>query len=78
MWKKAIDKASYKLKLIRVQRLINIRIAKSYRTVSKEALCILTGLPPIAIKIEETIQFYEYVRGSTREKTLVDSDMGVK
>ena len=29
VWKKAVDKASYKLKLIRVQRLINIRIAKS-------------------------------------------------
>jgi len=29
VWKKAMDKASYKLKLIRVQRLINIRIAKS-------------------------------------------------
>jgi len=50
----------------------------TYSHTSKEALCILTGLTPIAIKIEETIQFYEYVRGSTREKTLVDSDMEVK
>jgi hypothetical protein len=58
VWKNAINKASYKPKLIRVQRLINIRIAKSYRTVSKEALCILTGLTPITIKIEETLQFY--------------------
>jgi len=71
---------SYKLKLIKVQGLINIRIAKSYSTVSNEALCILIGLtpPPIAIKIEETIQFYEYIRGSTKEKRLVDSDMEVK
>ena len=43
---------SYKTKLIRVQRLINIKIAKAYRTVSTEALCILTGMTPIAIKIE--------------------------
>ena len=61
-----------------IHTFINIRIAKSYRTVSNEALCILTGLTPIAIKIEETIQFYEYIRGSTRKKTLVDSDMEVK
>ena len=33
---------------------------------------------PLIRKIEETIQFYEYIRGSTREKTLVDSDMEVK
>jgi hypothetical protein len=78
VWKKAIYKASYKSKLIRVQRLINIRIAKSYRTVSNKALCILMGLTPIAIKIEETLQFYEYIRGSTKEEASVDSDMGVK
>jgi hypothetical protein len=43
-------KASYKSELVKVQRLINIKIAKAYRTVSNEALCILTGLTPIAIK----------------------------
>ena len=32
IWIKALAKASYKIKLIRVQRLINIRIAKSYLT----------------------------------------------
>jgi hypothetical protein len=78
VWKKAIDKASYKSKLIRIQRLINIRIAKSRRTVSNEALCILIGLTPIAIKIEEAFQFYEYIRGSTKEEALVNRDMGFK
>jgi len=48
---KAIDKVSYKLKIVRVQRIINIRIAKLYRTVLNEALCILTGLTPIGIKV---------------------------
>jgi len=38
VWISAIDKACYKLKLVRVQRLINIKIAKAYRTVSNEAL----------------------------------------
>jgi hypothetical protein len=78
VWKKDIDKASYRSELIKVQRHINIRTAKSNSTVSNEALCILTGLTPIAIQIEEAIQFCEYTRGSTKEEALVDRDMGVK
>jgi hypothetical protein len=35
-------------------------------------------LTPIAIKIEETLQFYEYIRGSTKEEATVYTDMGVK
>jgi len=42
----AINKASYKLKITRVQRLINTRLARAYRTVSNEALCLNTGLTP--------------------------------
>jgi hypothetical protein len=57
--KKAIDKVSYKSKLVRAQRLINIRTAKAYLTVSKKTLCVPTGLTPIAIKIEETLQLYQ-------------------
>jgi len=78
VWKKTIDKVRYKLKLERVQRLINIRIAKAYHTVSNEALCILTGLTPIAIKIDEESQFYQLTKGSTKEEALVDRDMEVK
>jgi hypothetical protein len=35
-------------------------------------------LTPIAIEIEEAIQFYELTRGSTKEEALIDCDMGVK
>jgi hypothetical protein len=78
VWKKAIDKVSYKLKLVRVQRLTNIKIAKAHRTVSNETLCILTGLTPITIKIEEAVQLYRLTRGSIKEEALVYRDMGVK
>jgi len=61
-WGKVVDKVSYNLKLERVQRLINIRITKAYRTVSNEALCLLTGLTTIAIKIDEEYQFYQLQR----------------
>jgi len=70
VWIKAIDKACYTLKLDRVQRLINIKIAKAYRTVSNEALCIFTGLTPIAIKIEEAAKLYQLTRGSRKEETM--------
>jgi len=49
IWVNARTKACYNIKLTRVQRLTNIRIAKSYRTVSNEALCMITGLTPIDI-----------------------------
>ena len=56
IWVNALNKSCYRTNLTRVQRLINIRIAKSYRTVSNEALCMITGLTPIDIKIEKNRQ----------------------
>ena len=41
VWVKAMKIESYKSKLIRVQRIININLAN-------DALCILTGMTPIA------------------------------
>jgi hypothetical protein len=67
VWINAINKASYKLNITRVQRLINIRLARAYRTVSNEALCILTGLIAIDIKIEEAAQLYQLTRGNRKE-----------
>jgi hypothetical protein len=40
-------------------RLINIKIAKAYRTVSFEASCVLAGVPPIGIVIEEWARLYK-------------------
>ena len=78
VWINANNQASYKLKITRVQRLINIRLARAYRTVSNEALCLITGLIPIDIKIEETAQLYQLTRGSTKEEAKIDQDMGIK
>ena len=46
----------------RVQRLMNIKISKAYRTTSHEALCTLTGLTSIVIKAEETAQVHRITR----------------
>ena len=38
VWKGVLNSSCYKDKLVRIQRLINIKIAKAYRTVSNEAV----------------------------------------
>ena len=47
-----------KLKYTRVQRLMNLKIAEAFRTMSSEALCILTGTTPIIIRTEEAVKLY--------------------
>jgi hypothetical protein len=39
--------------------------------VSKEALCILTGLIPIDIKIAEASQFYHLTKGNKKKYWLI-------
>jgi len=71
-------KESYNSELIRLQRLININMSKAYRTVSHEALCILTGMTHIEFKFEEAARLYYSARGNTNDKTYFDRDTGVR
>jgi predicted component of viral defense system (DUF524 family) len=45
--------------LQRVQRLINIKIAKAYRTISFKDSCMMAGVPPIGILTEEKARLYK-------------------
>jgi hypothetical protein len=69
MWIEAMKFESNKRKCIRIQRLINIKIATAYRT-STEDLCIITGLTPIIIKTEEAVSLYNArkVKGYTTQE----------
>jgi len=78
VWIEALQYEHNRLKYIRVQRLIIIRIAKAYRKVSNEALCIPTGLIPIDIKIAEAFQVYHLTKGNKKAEALVECDMEVK
>ena len=75
VWKGVINSCCHKDKLVRIPRLINIKIAKAYRTVSNEALCIITGLIVINIKIEKVTKYYEITKG---EGPLYDREMDIK
>jgi hypothetical protein len=72
---KVINRTCYKAKIVRIQRLINIRIAKAGSTVSNEALCVITGIMPINIKITETVKYYKITK---RKGSQYDTEMEVK
>ena len=51
VWIECLNRKHNAIKLKRVQRLINIKIARAYRTTSQEALCVLTGMSPTLIEL---------------------------
>jgi len=53
----------YKVKINRTQRHKNLIIARAYRTVSNEALCVINGITPIHIKVDEIGRGYEITQG---------------
>jgi hypothetical protein len=59
VWGGAISNRKCLNKLHSVQRLINIKITKAYRTISFEASCIMAGVPPIGIVIDSKMQLYK-------------------
>jgi len=65
----------YKENLVRIQRLINIKIAKAYRTVSNGALSIITELKAINFKIEKAANYYALTKG---EVEMYDREMDIK
>ena len=58
IWLEAIRNNRNHTKYKRIQRLMNIKIAKAYRTVSYEASCLIAGVRPIQITIEQQVQIY--------------------
>jgi hypothetical protein len=69
VWIKALEKECNKTVYNRVQRLINIKIAKAFRITSNEALCTVTGLTPIVIKAEEVAKLYNIMANSQANKS---------
>ena len=70
-WIEAMKYEYNRLKYIRVQRLMNIRMAKAFRT-SSEALCILAGMTPIIIKTEEAARQCNIRKGKENQTHLFD------
>ena len=53
-------------------------MAKAYRTVSHEVLCVVTGMMPIDIKIEEAARLYHLTKDTANNNKQFDKDMEVR
>ena len=69
-WIECLKRKHNVTKLRRVQRLINIKIARAYRTTSHEALCVLTGITPIQIELRSQAKVYYITRGNAQIRGL--------
>ena len=58
IWIESIRKSKNFTKYKRIQRFINIKIAKAYRTLSYEASCVIARLRPIQVIIEQKVRTY--------------------
>jgi hypothetical protein len=56
---------------------INIKIAKAYRTISYEASCVMAGVPPIGIVIKGTAQLCERKQGIESSDHVCDMPLPV-
>jgi len=69
IWSEAMKCEHNRQKYVRVQRLINLKMARAYRTTSNEALCILTGTTPNILKLEEVVKQYTF-RDKQQQQTI--------
>ena len=58
--------------------MINIKIAKAYRTISFEASCVLAGVPPIGIVIDEKSRLHKIKHNAERQEHECDIPLPVK
>jgi hypothetical protein len=63
VWEEAVSKQRLLRKIQSAQRLINIKIAKAYRTISYEASCVMAGVLPIGIVIVGKVELYKRKHG---------------
>jgi hypothetical protein len=77
VWIDALRYEYNRPKYIRVQRLMNILIAKVYLTTSSEALCIFVGTIPIIIKAEEAAKRYEIWKEHGANIQNIDREVGL-
>jgi len=59
VWEKALTKQNNLRKYQRAQRVMNIKIAKAFRILSYETSCVLAGVRPIRLAVEEKVRTYK-------------------
>jgi hypothetical protein len=74
VWFEAMRHGHNRQEYVRVQRLINLRIARAYRTTSSEALCVLTAITPIILKIA-VVKEYSFREKQQNQEINNDQDV---
>ena len=72
VWEKALTKQNNLRKYQRVQRMMNIKIAKAFRTLSYEASCVLAAIRPIQLAVEETVRTYTATHKNIEYEEILD------
>ena len=75
VWAEAMRFENNRLKYIRIQRLMNIKIANTFRNTSTEALCMLAGTTPIIIRKEGAVMQYYLRKGKRALIQSIDLEM---
>ena len=78
VWADTMKYEHNRLKYITVQMLINIKIAKAFRTTSSEAMCVQAGTTPIVIRTEEAVRRFNLSKALGDSTTPVDRDVEPK
>jgi len=78
VWEEAIKKQTLLWKMQSTQRLINIKIAKAYRTISFETSCLLAGVQPIGVAIEGKTCLYKRKHSTGKEDYEWDKPLPAK
>jgi hypothetical protein len=76
IWAEAIDKIHIKKSLETIQRRVGVRIARSYRTVSSDAINILCNLLPIDLWIKQKSTEY-YIKYNISNHLFADLDLDI-
>jgi hypothetical protein len=71
VWIDAMKYTCNRRKYIRAQRMINLRIAKTFCT-SNEALCIVADTMPIILKIQAAVRIYNLKKGRGNQKHTIE------
>jgi len=74
VWIDAINNEYNRAKYVTDQRLISLRIANAYRTISHEAVCIVTGLTPVNINGEDVATLHNITTGRNNQKYQIDKE----
>lgn len=71
IWYKITQNQKTLQKLIKIQRKMALRICSAYRTVSAVGACVIAGIPPIDLQIQERRERYSGITSGVAKENLV-------